>query len=718
MDFSNYWKLNMKDKTKLVYELSDQPDAAELLQAWSRQDILQILCSEMGKERKYTGLTKLKIIEQLLRIVHDKRSSADAVSGEPESSASPVSKRQRKMDDFPPRTPSLPPTPTFPSSNTVYCKNSACKATMKQDDPFCKRCSCCICCKYDDNKDPSLWMTCSEDPPFQGPACGMSCHLDCALKHETTGIGEDDGGRRKLDCSFRCVGCGKVNDLLVFLRKQLMIAKETRRVDILCYRLSVSRTLLNGTVKYQQLLEMVAEAIKELETEVGPITGLPVKMGRGIVNRLSVGPAIQKQCASVLESLENILSTLVCPPPPVESVAQVGGSNLMSRITVRFEDVSAIAITLVLRSEDSSADAISGYNIWHRKATDTDYSAEPTCRLCAPNTKYIVTGLQPATEYSFKVSSFNNKGELGRREVHYSTCEGAQFFPAGERSESPVTNCSSFSNPSSVEDETNHSLPTAEQIVNRADNYLTYGKDGEKLMSVNMASVGATCPGIGNGKSRSDAVALLDEEHGVQGQSCVPNSDVGKLETSHPSNDCQIVEKTSTDKGSDVPPVLTGVGNLDASLPITPCKEEIVKDVQGRNARSKPSYKDASDAADRGREPQDGSTSKSKKRSADRLDEQCTANGNPEEEFEYCVKMIRWLECQGLIEKNFRQKFLTWYSLRANTEEMRVVKAYVDTFVEDPSALAEQLVDTFSECISSSRRSSAVPAGFCTKLWH
>ncbi|CAN1141048.1 VIN3-like protein 2 [Linum perenne] len=715
MDFSNYWKLSMTEKTKLVYELSDHPDASELLQTWSRQDILQILCSEMGKERKYTGLTKLKIIEQLLRIVDDKKSSAGG--GETESSSSPFSKRQRKMDDVPTLTPT---TPSIPSS-TVYCKNSACKATMKQDDAFCKRCSCCICCKYDDNKDPSLWMTCSEDPPFQGPACGMSCHLDCALKHEATGIGEDNGGPGKLDGSFRCVGCGKVNDLLVFLRKQLMIAKETRRVDILCYRLSVSWKLLNGTVKYQQLLKIVDEAIKQLEIEVGPITGLPVKMGRGIVNRLSVGPAIQNQCASVLESLDNIMSTHVCPPPPLDSAAKAGGgSSSVTPITVRFEDVSATAITLVLRSEDSPVEAIRGYNIWHRKAMETEYSAEPTCRLFIPNTKYIVMGLQPATEYSFKVTSFNNRGELGMSEVHSLTCginDEAQISPAGEISQSPVTNCSSFSNPSSVEDETNHSPQAAEQIVNRADNYVTYGKDGEKLMSVNMASVGASCTGIGNGKIKSDAITFLDVEHGVQGQSCIPNSDVGKLEYSHSSKDSQIVEKMNTDKVSETP-VVIGVDNSDASLPITPCKEEILKEVQGRNARSKPSYKDETDTGEKGREPQDGSTSKSKKRSADRVGEQCTANGNPDEELECCVKMIRWLECQGHIEKKFRQKFLTWYSLRASAEEMRVVKAYVDTFIEDPSALAEQLVDTFSECISSGRRSSVVPAGFCMKLWH
>lgn len=96
------------------------------------------------------------------------------------------------------------------SGDTVYCKNSACKAKMNQEDLFCKRCSCCICCQYDDNKDPSLWLICVSDPPFHGVSCGMSCHLECALRHESCGISQG----RELDGSFYCVSCGKVNDLL------------------------------------------------------------------------------------------------------------------------------------------------------------------------------------------------------------------------------------------------------------------------------------------------------------------------------------------------------------------------------------------------------------------------------------------------------------------------------------------------------------------------
>ena len=86
-----------------------------------------------------------------------------------------------------------------------------------------------------------------------------------------------------------------------------MVAKDTRRVDILCYRVSISQRLLQGTENYKKLYEIVDEAIKKLELEVGPLTGSPAKIGRGIVNRLSSGPEVQKLCGFALESLDSLL---------------------------------------------------------------------------------------------------------------------------------------------------------------------------------------------------------------------------------------------------------------------------------------------------------------------------------------------------------------------------------------------------------------------------
>lgn len=94
------------------------------------------------------------------------------------------------------------------------------------------------------------------------------------------------------------------------------MAKETRRVDILCYRVSLSQKLLNGTKKYQKLYEIVEEAVKKLEAEVGPLTGLPVKTARGIVNRLSSGPEVQRLCALALESFDSMLSSSLMRPAP------------------------------------------------------------------------------------------------------------------------------------------------------------------------------------------------------------------------------------------------------------------------------------------------------------------------------------------------------------------------------------------------------------------
>lgn len=85
-----------------------------------------------------------------------------------------------------------------------------------------------------------------------------------------------------------------------------------------------------------------------------------------------------------------------------------------------------------------------------------------------------------------------------------------------------------------------------------------------------------------------------------------------------------------------------------------------------------------------------------------------------DENFEYCVKIIRWLECEGHITQEFRLKLLTWFSLRSTEQERRVVNTFIQTMIDDPSSLAGQLVDSFSDIISSKRPRN----GFCSKLWH
>ncbi|CDY29247.1 BnaA06g25100D [Brassica napus] len=286
--------MSVDEKRKLVHELSKDSDLAfEALQVWTHEEIRQVLCAELGKERKYKNLTKAQLINSLLR-------TRDSSTTTTTKTTKRNSKRQRKNA-----------TPTrYVSAESVnkakggiYCKNLACQAVLRQEDLFCQRCSCCVCHKYDDNKDPSLWLTCGSDPPFPGESCGLSCHLDCAFKNEKSGLKPSSD----VDGCFYCVSCGKTNSLLECWKKQLLIAKETRSVDVLCNRLVLAQKLLKGTEKYRKLSETVEEAVKSLETELcgGPLTDLPSAMCRGNVNRLGSAPKVKDLCSSALKSLQD-----------------------------------------------------------------------------------------------------------------------------------------------------------------------------------------------------------------------------------------------------------------------------------------------------------------------------------------------------------------------------------------------------------------------------
>lgn len=87
-------------------------------------------------------------------------------------------------------------------------------------------------------------------------------------------------------------------------KKQLIIAKDARRVDVLCYRISLSYRLLDGTSRFKELHDIIGDAKAKLETEVGPVNGVSAKMARGIVSRLSVSGDVQKLCSVAIEKAE------------------------------------------------------------------------------------------------------------------------------------------------------------------------------------------------------------------------------------------------------------------------------------------------------------------------------------------------------------------------------------------------------------------------------
>ncbi|MCO5556245.1 hypothetical protein L7F22_009791 [Adiantum nelumboides] len=83
--------------------------------------------------------------------------------------------------------------------------------------------------------------------------------------------------------------------------------------------------------------------------------------------------------------------------------------------------------------------------------------------------------------------------------------------------------------------------------------------------------------------------------------------------------------------------------------------------------------------------------------------------------YEFCVKIIQWLECEGYLKEEFWLKFLTWFSLKAFEHEKRVVNVFIDTLQGNPFSLAGKLVDTFSDIIFA-KRNHVVTNGFRNKL--
>ncbi|RRT58886.1 hypothetical protein B296_00033611 [Ensete ventricosum] len=699
LDPSKCSKLSIEEKRELIRELSKWPESApEKLQTWSRRDLLEILCAEIGKERKYTSLTKQKMIEYLFRVVSDKNSgehAKDSDSSQVPSTPSPQtpSKRQRK-NEHPSRLPiitnNLQPSDVEETLDNIrYCQNSACRATLNKQDTFCKRCSCCICRKYDDNKDPSLWLFCGSEAISQSDLCGLSCHLECALKHERTGIMKSRQCTIRLDGSYYCTYCGKANDLL-------------------------------------RLHEIVDTARKKLEAEVGPIDDLS-NMARGIVNRLSVGAEVQRLCAHAVDLLDSMLASSLSANSQLQQIGTVSSSF------IKFEEILPTSLTVALDIEDNTplAQELAGFTLWHRKTDISEYPRKPSLSVFKPRKKLLLTELIPATEYMFKVVGFSKMRDLYTWEVGVKTKAISLDHSVGLSLETTVsnphcqiskTNSSGLSNPSEGDESNTNSSACADlnklpeidfddcekpQILETEKSFDRTQKDNSHQKSECKGSVsGAEVLEPEDSHGHSDSA--LDEE---------PNSTI-PIESTNSMENNQASDIPKSDNESNTPVVnemvIVPFGQSDSTLPATPpCRLETATEGSGKCIKGNTGF----NIFEKGSlNPDVEPGSSYKKRGGGKFECINIKDGLMEGLYEYCVKVIRWLECEGHIESNFRVKFLTWFSLRATPQERRIVSVYVDTLIDDPPSLAGQLVDTFLEAICSKRPPPA-PTGFCKNLW-
>ncbi|XP_059634504.1 VIN3-like protein 2 isoform X2 [Cornus florida] len=592
-------QLSLGERRELVHKIAQwSEDAPKVLTSFTRGELREIICAEMAKTEKRF-------------------------------------KRQRKKDN-----PSPLPTELDHSHcgsfkenlRILICQNLACRATLSPEDVFCKRCSCCICHCYDDNKDPTLWLTCESDPPDEGESCGMSCHLRCAFRHEKAGL--NDGCSTKLDGSFCCVSCGKINGIMRAWRRQLLVAKVARRVDALCLRVSLCHKILEGTEQYKELLKIVGTAAKTLENEVGPLDLACMKMDRGIVNRLSCGAEVQKMCSSAVETFDSMFSN------PDSGYIKHKDSPTCR---IHFEESSATTVIVVLEYEDCLLEEFLGCRVWHRKSTMKDYPEEASYIVLKPEKRFKLIDLDPSTEYFCKVSLFSNTGTLGTWEAKWLT-------PVSNGSSVPILHDHGEEKDALIVD-----AQLSKDLMNCSNTKLALGNHFAELQSLNDIK-----------KNKNDGSLVLHSKIKL-GDRFAKLQSLNDINNNN--NDGSLALHPYTMKVSLASPTFNS--------PSTPCRSDKITELSGLG--SKKHLK--------------------------------------ESDYEYSVRVIRWLENEGHIDTDFRVKFLTWFSLKATMQQRRVVSVFIDTFVDDPPSLAGQLIDTFTDEICNEQKLVLQP-GFCMRLWH
>ncbi|XP_021764455.1 VIN3-like protein 1 [Chenopodium quinoa] len=622
------------------------------------------------------------------------------------SSYNSASRKQSRKGENPTRfMPKTEQSFEFGCSSTWICKNSACRAILSIDDAFCRRCSCCICHQFDDNKDPSLWLVC-ETESGQGDSCGLSCHIECAFQQEKLGV-VNLGQYMHLDGSYCCASCGKVSGVLGCWKKQLAIAKDARRVDVLCYRIFLSYRLLNGTAKFKDLHDIVAEAKSKLEAEVGPMNGDSVKMARGIVSRLAVAVDVQKLCSHAIDKANERLSNVSNMSPNYEV------DSLPAACRFLFEEVASSSLVIVLIDIPTPiTESIKGYKLWYCKSRQGTFSKEPQSIFTREKRRISVTHLEPCTEYTFRIISYTEAGDLGHSEAKCFT-KSVEIL---NNNKNPTTGGCKKENPT-VEGSSSTAKEHSNQNLARSSSGFKV-RDLGKVLQLAWAQEQGYLEGF----------CSADVEQCCQVTSCESPKDHQSPAPVSRELDLNVV--SVPDLNEDLTPPLESSRDEDNGCTLErgtgPDDDAASHDVEknglglARSNGSGPSDDSQAWATIRNGDvcAVDSLTDNHRKRASSSNEEihDCDStliNGSPfrasggpgplDGNFEFCIKTMRFLECHGYIKPEHRLKLLTWFSLRSTEQDRRVVHTYIQTIVDDPKSLAGQLFDSFGDVIFSKK---------------
>ncbi|KAF0888888.1 hypothetical protein E2562_019396 [Oryza meyeriana var. granulata] len=650
--------------------------------------------ASVNTEKKQSGTSKCKSVEDIPRAAAVKRcknmDSKKLVPNSNNSSCLTGSQGPRKLPRKGDHPVQLRGNETFQDAkppSTWICKNAACKAVLTSDNTFCKRCSCCICHLFDDNKDPSLWLVCSSETGDRD-CCESSCHIECALQHRKVGC-IDLGQSMQLDGNYCCPACGKVIGILGCWKRQLMVAKDARRVDILCSRIYLSHRLLDGTTRFKEFHKIVEDAKAKLETEVGPLDGTSSKMARGIVGRLPVAADVQKLCSLAIDKADEWLKSN-CQA----ETKQI--DTLPSACRFRFEDITTSSLVVVLKEADSSQyHAVKGYKLWYWNSREPLSTRVPAI-FPKDQRRILVSNLQPCTEYAFRIISFTEHGDLGHSECK---CFTKSVEIIHKNIEHGAEGCSS----TAKKDGKNRNGWSSGFQVHQL------GKVLRKAWAEENGCPNEACKDENEDSCCQSDSALHDKDQVAHVVSC----ELDLNESSVPDLNVEVVMPTEIFRNENIcSSGKNGLRKSNGCGDSDTCAEGLVGEAPAMESRSQ-SRKQTSDLEQETYLEQETGADDSTlvisppKHFSRRL-------GQLDDNYEYCVKVIRWLECSGHIEKDFRMKFLTWFSLRSTEHERRVVITFIRTLADDPSSLSGQLLDSFEEIVSSKKPRT----GFCSKLWH
>lgn len=697
----------------------DASRSPELLQEFLKSGPKkELLRSCFTKEKKHSASSKCKMAEQVVKTSNKtfKNQEARKVSSSPNNQS--TSRKHHRKGENPIRLPlATEQSPDFVCSNSWVCKNSACRAVLSIEDTFCKRCSCCICHRFDDNKDPSLWLVCTSESSHED-SCGLSCHIDCALLRNKVGV-VDLGQLMQLDGSYCCATCGKVSGILGCWKKQLLIAKDARRVDILCHRIWLSYRLLDGTSRFKELHEIIRDAKAKLETEVGPVNGVSAKMARGIVSRLSIAGDVQKLCSLAIEKANEWLGSVSNKNPNSRE------DSLPAACRFLFEEVTSSSIVIVLvELSVLSPDNIEGYKLWYCKSREETHQKEPICFIPKTQRRVLISNLQPCTEYSFRIISYTKSGDLGHSEAKCFTksveiiykSSNSTIMQNGEKENPPIEGNSSSAkrepkNTTAAESSPDFKVRELGKVLRMA--WAQEKGSLDKFCRMDLEECCGVTKLVKPEKAEEHQLPLVSRELDLNVVSVPDLNEVltPPIESFRDEDNvyslARAVEADEDDVSHDVVIEKNCLARSHGSGDSQTWTRGLGGEVPDVDSRAGLCRKRAASTNGEARDCDSTLINGSPFRVPN-------GSGCLDENFEYCVKIIRWLECEGHIKQEFRLKLLTWFSLRSTEQERRVVNTFIQTLIDDPSSLAGQLVDSFSDIISNKRPRN----GFCSKLWH